>query len=71
MIRPDKASDVRPPNIIAPKQIGETFKPLIPKYLYFIKTTPQSGHQAGPDGFDLHILTLYSFHKYQILITNQ
>src|SRR5215475_9607790 len=35
-IRPEVASSVGPPNIMVPRQIGETFRPLRPSFLYCI-----------------------------------
>ena len=36
----DAFSEVRPPNIMVPKHIGETLRPLAPKRLYSIMIFP-------------------------------
>src|ERR1700743_2369990 len=37
MMRPEVASSVGPPNIMVPRQIGETFRPLRPSWRYCIR----------------------------------
>jgi hypothetical protein len=43
MIALDAFSEVRPPNIMVPKQIGETLRPLVPNRLYSIMIFPPVG----------------------------
>src|ERR1700744_3649845 len=40
-MRVEVASSAGPPNIMVPRQIGETFRPLRPSLRYFISLAPQ------------------------------
>src|ERR1700677_5144548 len=48
-IRDDVASSVAPPNIIVPRQSGETFSPLTPSRRYSMPVLPLASGHLTPD----------------------
>src|SRR5581483_1803935 len=51
-MRAEVASSVGPPNIMVPRQIGETFRPLRPSLRYCISFAPQDLEHAVRHGDD-------------------